>query len=207
MMRALRHSSGAHGSTERECPSLQLACPSGILSSRASPKRQWKLVVLLSMFEPAWYVQQTVENAISRTRESTLILLHLNADTSYSRALYQWLANQPRVELSCFRHHVEAYTGSVLLSQLSSLQWARCRGLLRGTSHVVLQASNMWWWREGMEAAVEARGSSTPRITSSAECTEYDLVKARRKDGTHQKCFPEDHRDLCRLRTVCHLRC
>jgi len=218
MMRALDGSHGAHGDVERECPAMWSGClplnRSSSLSSRRSAQR-WRTVLSISMFEPAWYVQETLENALAHTEESTLIVLHLSADTQYSasgssKKHLEWLSEQERIEVSCFRHHVEAYTGAVLLSQLSNLQWARCRGLLRAATHVVFQASNMWWWREGMEAAVRRRNSSTPRITSEAECTTYVQVHARRRDGTHQMCFPVESRGEMRtkegfLTDKCHV--
>ena len=98
----------------------------------------------------------------------------------------------------------------MLLSQLANLQWARCRGLLRSATHVVFQASNMWWWRSGMEAAVEARNSSVPRVTSAEACSAYEHMQARNKDGTHQICYPVGSRGSMRnreglIRDKCHV--
>lgn len=197
MMRALRRGQ-AGGRTRQQSDGLWSWCP-GLDVARlkwASSRRdgrRWRIVLSISMFEPLWYIRETLENALTRTAETTLILLHLSAGSNYELTSssikdLEWLWAQQRVEVSCFRHHVTAYTGTVLLSQLSNLQWARCRGLLHEVTHVVFQASNMWWWRSGMEIAVYEHQSSTPLISSVGECAAY--AQSKQNDGTHQICFP-----------------
>lgn len=204
MMRVIyssRSSNGFHGKViDHQCSDVWSWCP-GFEVSQLKPgsmkrrDRSWRVILSISMFEPAWYVRKTLANALSRTLETTLIVLHLDAGTNYastekSREHLAWIWAQERIEVSCFRHHVQPYTGTVLLSQLSNLQWARCRGLTRYATHVVFQASNMWWWRSEMENAVLTHSSSTPRISSIEQCATYSAEQHRREDGTYQICFP-----------------
>lgn len=200
-LRAMLHSLGRpadHPVAAHSCERIWSWCPglgrslNGARERRA--RREWRIVLSVSMFEPAWYVRETMENALARTENTTLIVLHLNAGTNYSlpaaKVDMEWLWEQDRIEVSCFRHRVEAYSGTVLLSQLSNLLWAQCRGLVQAATHVVFQASNMWWWRSGMEAAVRARNSSTPRIRTDTECAAYVQTHVSKADGMHQLCFP-----------------
>eukprot|EP00966_Prymnesium_polylepis_P179446 4154629-Prymnesium_polylepis.1 len=102
-----------HGMWSR-CPGLEASLNS---ARAARTRRSWRVVLSISMFEPAWYVRETLENALAQTADTTLILLHLSADTNYSLSgLAQphlaWLWAQERIEVSCFRHHVKQYSGT-----------------------------------------------------------------------------------------------
>eukprot|EP00966_Prymnesium_polylepis_P151880 3508798-Prymnesium_polylepis.1 len=58
----------------------------------------------------------------------------------------------------------------------------------------------MWWWRAGMEAAVEARNSSAPRVTSARSCAAYEEAQERLYDGQHQVCYSVGARGSFRTR-------
>jgi hypothetical protein len=184
------------------CRDLRTRCG----ESRHEPLHQrrsssWRIILSISAFESAAYVRETVENALAFTENTTLVVLHLDANRNYSndgstaeqRAARQhidYLRSNARVEVNaCFRQPMSVYSGTVVLSQLANLQWARCRGLLSSaTTHVVFQASNMWWWRRGMEAVVRARNSSVPRLRTMDECAAFN--DAELDDGAQQVCSP-----------------
>ena len=183
-------SSGTGGGDR--CPGMWRDCP-GPRPNHSI--RRWRTILSVSMFEPAWYLRETLDNALANTESTTLILVHLNLNTNYSSsqagsqrmAHLEWLWAQERIEVSCFRQHVLPYSGTVLLAMLTNLLWTRCRGLSDSATHIVFQASNMWWWRPGMEAFVRARDASVPRLQTAAACADFEA--AQLSDGAYQGCF------------------
>ena len=158
------------------------------------------VLLSLSAFEPPWYLRALLLNALSLTANDTIIVLHLSAATEYPLpgvdADFDWIFNQPRVEVNCERVSVKRSHGSILQSQLANLEWARCR-LIR-PAHVVFQASNQWWIRRGMEMHVMGsyHRSSTPLLSHDADCDRLHLL------AEHGGCLPlaEAHKRLAATR-------
>ena len=144
---------------------------------RAAP-----VVLSISAFEDAAYLRQLVENALRHTQNS-LIVLHLNRRSSYpespgSDANFDWLWQQSRVLMNCVRVAVAHSHGSILKAQAANVAWARHHGV-NAEAVLVLQASNMWWVRDGMEHYVTRHQQSVPRIASQSQCRKFHRDPSR----------------------------
>lgn len=157
-----------------ECKGFPDRSPNYLNSRIVHPK----VLVSISASESSKYIRALVENALKYTSEDTMIILHLNANSSYPAAGadedFDWLWSNPRVEVNCNRWPVARAEGTILQSQMSNVEWAKCRGI--ASDFVVFQASNSVWLKTGMEAYVEKHVTSVPKITSSATCSNFKYI-------------------------------
>jgi hypothetical protein len=150
-----------------DCPDAPPTCPEFAgFPSQQLDGALFDVVVSIAMFEPPWYLRQTLQNALAFTSNSTLLVLHLDKHTQYPgfgvNSDFDWLWVQPRLVVSCYRTATARWHGSVLLAHMINAELAWCLGV--NAQYVVQQASNMWWAETGMESYVRKHKSSSPRL-------------------------------------------
>ena len=126
------------------------------------------MLVVMSVFEPAWYVRETLTNTLAFTSRQTGVVLHFNRRTEYADSDMRWFWTRPRVEVNCWRTRVTSYSKTLLLSQALSIKWAACRGAM--PKYVLFQASNMWWIRTGVEQHVQHFQASMFSVQDRVAC-------------------------------------
>eukprot|EP00928_Gymnodinium_smaydae_P068601 TRINITY_DN5177_c3_g1_i1.p1 TRINITY_DN5177_c3_g1~~TRINITY_DN5177_c3_g1_i1.p1 ORF type:complete len:333 (-),score=46.72 TRINITY_DN5177_c3_g1_i1:194-1192(-) len=113
--------------------------------------------------EPAW-IDALIQNALTFTEPSTLLTLHLDANTTYERERLDAWNTTSRVTLSHERVRVRRFYGSILYGHLLNV-----RAMPEACEFVVMQASNMLWVRRGMEEVVREERIGGPQPMYAAQ--------------------------------------
>ena len=147
----------------------------------------FKTLLSISVFETEEYVSHLLRNALDFTQNSTLIVVHVNKNTpDYSMSSPLW--DSLRVKINCLpRVAVKGWSGTILQSQLSNVEFAvRCFGAT-GLRSVVFASSDMIWVRRGMEDYVAHHVASVPLLEGPEDCDNLEAHcpgGRRRMDAT-----------------------
>lgn len=160
------------------------------------------IFISTACFEPTKEVRDLVANFLSFMEPSTQFLVHLNAATkAYNQdgdENLAWIAAHENVHVNPRRIHVRWGTFSIVHAHLINAQYAS--KLLLKTSHsskaadnsiFVMQASNMYWVRPGMEAIIRKKRCIAPfadimaRTLGGGEQAEANSKAPRRGFNRH----------------------
>lgn len=132
-------------------------------TSAPGPSSSARVVVSILVYEPVMWVHELVNNTLSLTEQSTLLILHLNENTRYAESdVERWGGSRSAV--NPVRLPVEKHAGSTIYAHLLNARHASWRWDLNvSTSFFVMMASNQLWLRPGMEERVRALRCSVGR--------------------------------------------
>ena len=119
-----------------------------------------RVCISLAAYEPVDWVQGLLSNIFAFSEQQTLVALHLNACTRYTREERTSLQSD-RVVLAPGRVPVDKFSGGIMYAHLQNAR-ALHETWPGACAYVVVQHSNMMWFRSGMEAAVRAKECSIP---------------------------------------------
>ncbi|GAB5372927.1 hypothetical protein AAMO2058_001706200, partial [Amorphochlora amoebiformis] len=110
-----------------------------------------RLIISTTAYEEAWYVRGHLITLLAYTTPSTIIVLHLNANSTYTTdEISSFYSLAPRrLILNHIRYPVRAYHGTLLRALLGNVEEVRRIGLSFG--YVLLMCSNAWLVRGGIE--------------------------------------------------------
>jgi len=123
--------------------------------------------ISLLVYENASWIEELLMNIETFSESSTKVALHLNSDSVYDDAqIAQWETD--RFTVTPERIPVKPFQGSILTSHLYNVQqlhkrWGKKCGWF------VIQHSNMFWVRQGMEREVRARQYAQLHIFPTAD--------------------------------------
>ncbi|GAB5357432.1 hypothetical protein AAMO2058_000374200 [Amorphochlora amoebiformis] len=128
--------------------------------SRPRPINHFPLLISTTVFEAFEYVVGHLVSLLAFTQPNTLIVIHLNKNTKYTKDQIEklWDMGRGRIILNHVRIEVLAYHGSLARSILSNLEVVRDLGIT--FHHVMLMCSNAWLVCPGVEDHISVHGSS-----------------------------------------------
>ena len=163
----------------------------------AEVPRSLRFLVSACAFERHSYVASLVANVLDNTSPQTHLVLNYNGSRTVLR-------DSDRAHLNPQYHAVKRWHSSILHAHASNVLWINKSGLL-AFDFVILQASNMFWCRPGMEKYVwrHERSTGYVRVGSANRCA--DQLSCESKCRTKRDFAQQTHDGPTGLLDPCHV--